>query len=328
LSAGDRWDGWPRLPKRPPPEHGIRVEKTGTTWWGQRWIAALESISASYAGRLARGRTYARQGRTHDLVIEAGEVTARVTGSRPTPYEVRMTLTELDDASWDKAIAAMAKKAQFAAELLAGQMPKRIDEAFRESGASLFPTKSAELATLCSCPDVVRPCKHVAATHYVLGEALDRDPFLLFELRGRSKEQVLEALREARTGDADGGVDRGSSPLDAAIPSVVLGEISPADYDRPREAPPALHLGFEAPSIPGVLLKQLGAPPAWSKEAPPAEVLGPRVRAASEKARRVALAEPDGDAFQEKSVESAHGTPAVSAIPSDEPSGRRRARRR
>jgi uncharacterized Zn finger protein len=315
LSAGDRWDGWQRLPKRPPPEHGIRVEKTGATWWGQRWIAALESISANYAGRLARGRTYARQGRTHDLVVEAGEVTARVTGSRPTPYEIRMTLAALDDASWDKAIAAMAKKAHFAAELLAGQMPREIDQAFRESGASLFPMKSADLATLCSCPDLVRPCKHVAATHYVLGEALDRDPFLLFELRGRTKEQVLEALRAARTGDEHGGAERGTSALDAEIPSVVLGEISPADYDKPREPLPALHLGFEAPSIPGVLLKQLGAPVGWSKDAPPAEVLGPLVRAASEKARRIALAEPDGDAFEEKSVEGAHAFPASRKTP-------------
>jgi uncharacterized Zn finger protein len=291
LSAGDGWDGWQRGPKLPPPEHGIRVEKTGATWWGQRWIAALETISESYAGRLARGRTYARQGRTHDLVVGAGEVTARVTGSRPKPYEVRMTLTRLDDASWDKAIRAMAKKAQFAAELLAGGMPKEIDEAFRESGASLFPTKAADLDAKCSCPDLVRPCKHVAATHYVLGEALDRDPFLLFELRGRTKEQVLEALRAARTGEDDPEAEHGSSALDVAIPGVSLGEISPADYDKPREPLPALHLSFEAPSIPGVLLKQLGAPPAWSQDASPAEVLGPVVRAASEKARRLALAE-------------------------------------
>ncbi len=27
-------------PKKPPPEHGIRIDKAGTTWWGQRWVGA------------------------------------------------------------------------------------------------------------------------------------------------------------------------------------------------------------------------------------------------------------------------------------------------
>ena len=85
-------------------------------------------------------------------------------------------------------------------ELLAGQMPQAIDEVFVEAGVSLFPKQRADLKTRCSCPDWGDPCKHVAATHYVLGEAFDRDPFLLFELRGRTKHEVLSALRSARGG--------------------------------------------------------------------------------------------------------------------------------
>ena len=27
--------------KKPPPAHGIKMKKAGTTWWGQQWIAAL-----------------------------------------------------------------------------------------------------------------------------------------------------------------------------------------------------------------------------------------------------------------------------------------------
>jgi uncharacterized Zn finger protein len=92
----------------------------------------------------------------------------------------------------------MAAQAKFSAALLAGEMPQEIDAVFHAAGASLFPKQRAELKANCSCPDDGDPCKHVAATHYVLGEALDRDPFLLFELRGRSKSQVLDALRAAR----------------------------------------------------------------------------------------------------------------------------------
>src|SRR5436309_56032 len=121
-----RWDGWgwyPKPPpKRPPPERGIKVKKIGATWWGQRWIEALEKLSWEYSSRLARGRTYARAGRVHDLEVGPGKVTAYVTGSRPTPYKVTLRIAALGAAAWEKAVAEMAKQALFAAELLAGQM--------------------------------------------------------------------------------------------------------------------------------------------------------------------------------------------------------------
>jgi uncharacterized Zn finger protein len=200
MSGWNRFDSYERAPKKPPPERGIRMKKAGTTWWGQRWIAALESVMRGDSSRLARGRTYARAGRTHDLVVKAGKVAAKVTGSRARPYQITIKLTALSAPAWKKAIDGLAQKAQFSAELLAGQMPQAIDEVFVEAGASLFPERRADLETSCSRPDWGDPCKHVAATHYVLGEALDRDPFLLFELRGRTKEQVLDALRAARGG--------------------------------------------------------------------------------------------------------------------------------
>src|SRR3954451_12994897 len=104
------WDrGWPRAaPKKPPPAHGIRIKKAGTTWWGQRWIEALESVLRGDSGRLARGRTYARAGRTHDLVVKGGKVTTKVTGSRATPYAITIELAELGAPAWEKAIDGMA----------------------------------------------------------------------------------------------------------------------------------------------------------------------------------------------------------------------------
>jgi uncharacterized Zn finger protein len=278
--------GWyEHAPKKPPPERGIRVKKAGTTWWGQLWIEALESVLGGDAGRLARGRTYARAGRTHDLVIKAGKVRARVTGSRPAPYEITIELRELAAPAWKQAIEGLAKKAQFSAELLAGQMPRAIDEVFLELGVSLFPKQREDLKTSCSCPDWGDPCKHVAAAHYVLGEALDRDPFLLFELRGKTKDQVLDALRQARGGTAE-------STTSPEIPTVKLGKLTAAEYDQPREPLPALRLRFDAPVSHGAVLRQLGTPGSWQSDASPADVLAPLVRAAADNARRIALAEP------------------------------------
>jgi uncharacterized Zn finger protein len=158
----------------------------------------------------------------------------------------------------------------------------------------------ADLLTACSCPDWANPCKHVAATHYVLGEAFDRDPFLLFELRGRSKAQVLEALRAARAGEASGPPSRRRAGRISApsgepgeVATVALGKLGTADYDLPREPLPALRLTFATPPISGGVLRQLGIPAGWGSSASPVEMLGPLIRAAAERALSLAMADPE-----------------------------------
>lgn len=314
-----RWSrlGWyESTPKKPPPERGIRMKKAGATWWGQRWIKALEDVLRGDSARLARGRTYARAGRTYDLVVEGGKVTAKVTGSRATPYKITIELAELSAPAWKKAIDGLAKKAQFSAELLAGQMPQAIDEVFVEAGVSLFPKQRADLDTSCSCPDWGDPCKHVAATHYVLGEALDRDPFLLFELRGRTKDQVLAALRAARGGAGEAPAKKAgkskAAPEGATteVPTVKLGKLKAAEYDKPREPLPALHFSFDEPVTHGAVLRQLGAPTTWEVTASPADLLTPLVRAAAETARRIAMAEPSDAGESAPPPTSTRGRPA------------------
>jgi len=293
MSRWDRWDRWDRYPtrppRRPPPERGIKVKKIGTTWWGRRWIESLEKLSWEYTNRLARGRTYARAGRVHDLEVAPGSVTAKVTGTRPTPYQVTLRIAALDETAWNRAIAAMAERALFAAELLDGRMPKEIDEAFRAAGRSLFPADEQDLQTDCSCPDWANPCKHVAATHYVLGDAFDKDPFLLFELRGRGKDAVLGALRVLRAGGVDAAAVTGAVSAREEIPTVSLAEYAADDYERLRG--PAGHLQFriEPPPSPAALMRQLGAPPSWSLEESPVEVFGRLSQAAGVLARDLAL---------------------------------------
>ena len=279
-----------RAPKRPPPERGIKVKEIGATWWGQRWIGALERFSSNYQNRLARGRAYARAGRVHDLEVKPGRVTARVTGSRASPYKVTLRIAPLQAGAWERAISEMAKQALFAAELLAGKMPKEIDAAFRASGRSLFPATEKDLQTHCSCPDWANPCKHVAAAHYVLGEAFDKDPFLLFELRGRGKDDVLGALRKRRA-RAGGVAEPAGAPAAsaAAIPTVSLAGRDPGEFERRRGHSGHLHFRIEPPAATASSLRQLGAPPAWSLDESPADLLAPVYQAAGALARDLAL---------------------------------------
>ncbi len=293
-----------RATRRPAPEHGIKVKQAGTTWWGQRWIEALQHVLQGDARRLERGRSYARAGRVHDLEVAAGKVSAQVTGTRPEPYQVTMELSQLSAEVWQRAIAAMAAQAQFSAELLAGEMPRAIDEAFHAAGSSLFPAQRAELVTSCSCPDWGDPCKHVAAAHYVLGEAFDRDPFLLFELRGRSRAQVLAALRQARSG-ALAALDEPAEALEASeVASVQLNPADLAEYERPRAPLPALSFSFDLPASHAALLRQLGAPGSWAGASSPAQAFAPSLQRAAEAARRLALQEPAPPPLETRELES------------------------
>jgi uncharacterized Zn finger protein len=184
-------------------------------WWAQRWIAALERFMDS--GRLARGRSYARKGQVLAIEETKGGITARVQGSMRTPYKIKIQISPLTDSEWEKVIDALSEQAIFTAQLLAGEMPQDIEQAFEEARVSLFPSTRRDLHTECSCPDPANPCKHIAATHYILGERFDEDPFLIFRLRGRTQEQVMQALRQRRAGGDEAAEEESDEP-EAAIP--------------------------------------------------------------------------------------------------------------
>lgn len=303
MTSGDRT----KRAKRATPAQGIKVRKIGATWWGQRWIEALEHLSRDYLNRLGRGRAYARAGRVHDLRVEPGKVTALVTGSEDEPYSVTLRVAMLSPASWQKVIRTMSEQAVFGAELLAGRMPVEIDDAFRASGHSLFLAKQRELETDCSCPDWANPCKHVAAVHYVLGEAFDKDPFLLFELRGRTKQQVLGALRALRSGHASDDqvsgellakLAAGKSAHDArAIPpyAVAVDAAASIDYEQLAAPLPPLEFRIAAPAAPGAIFKQLGLPPSWGDDPAPLAALEEQLAAGGRLAREWALKSTAGE---------------------------------
>jgi uncharacterized Zn finger protein len=148
--------------------------------------------------RLVRGRSYARQGQVISIDVEPGIVKSKVQGSQPKPYTVQIRLQPLTDEEWESVIDVMASQAIFAAKLLASEMPTNIEEAFSSAQVSLFPTSEQDLNTKCSCPDWANPCKHIAAVYYILAERFDEDLFLLFKLRGRTREEIIEALRVKR----------------------------------------------------------------------------------------------------------------------------------
>ena len=204
MSRYDYYNYYPPTKPRQTSE-GIKARsKRGAfakSWWATRWITALERLVDS--GRLGRGRRYARAGQVISLDEQQGNVLAKVQGSRRKPYQVTIEVDPLSDKQWEQVLDILADQAIFTAQLLAGEMPDEIEEVFAAAGVSLFPKSRSQLRTDCSCPDWANPCKHVAAVHYILGEQFDEDPFMLFRMRGRSQEQVMEELRARRAGEEE-----------------------------------------------------------------------------------------------------------------------------
>jgi uncharacterized Zn finger protein len=276
------WGEWEYRPRIRPVD-GIRAKtqrgKFGTTWWAGRWLAALERLVDE--GRLSRGRSYARGGQVTKLDAGTKGVDAQVQGSMPRPYKVTLRFRRLDDNTWDAVAGALAAQAIYAAKLLAGEMPEDVEEAFSSAGASLFPATAGDMESNCSCPDWSNPCKHVAAVYYLLGERFDEDPFLIFELRGRTKEQIVEALRARRaTGGApalaappaevEGAPDEDEPPAEAPAPLLspaAAGDASPADaFWLAGAALDEVTFAFGAPRVDGLPAKVRGAPPQWPKD--------------------------------------------------------------
>ena len=255
-------------------QHG----KIGETWWSGRWIDVLHSFGMG--ARLGRGRSYARRGQVISIDITPGNVAAQVQGSRSKPYSVTMDLAPLSDADWQKVADAMAAQAIFAAKLLAGEMPQNVEEAFQAAKVSLFPESQSDLDTDCSCPDWANPCKHIAAVYFLLAEEFDRDPFMIFKLRGRTKEQIIEALRARRSapdlGDepqqSDVLVEEEDTPLEECLDAFWASGQELQDV-RPRLARPAVE---------GAVLKRLGESPFVVRKDNVADLLGPAYRAVSQ----------------------------------------------
>ncbi|WP_439427281.1 SWIM zinc finger family protein [Micromonospora sp. LA-10] len=203
-------------------EGGLRARSTrgaiGQSWWSRRFVEVLESFALG--SRLTRGRAYARRGQVLRLDVSPGKVTAEVQGSRPRPYPVRIGLAAYPEKVWRRLESELAGQAFFSARLLAGDLPAELEELFAEAGAPLFPAEIGELDQSCGCPDFAVPCKHLAATFYLLAEAFDADPFHLLHWRGRSRAELLDRLRTLRGAHPGGSAGTGGTARAGSVDGI------------------------------------------------------------------------------------------------------------
>lgn len=220
-------------------------------WWSRRWLALLDGVGPANARRVQRGQAVARRGHVEDLEVEPGVVRGRVREDRVSPYEVTLRWPVPDAATWDAAVVALAAELRFTAALLEGDVPEGLGDLLADLGVPMVPTEDV-LERHCTCTDRSPWCRHVAAVHAAAGLAFARDPSLLLRLRGRTRDELLRAVRTDR-GDHDlagDGIDL-SQGLFAAH----------ADIEAVPLAPHPVR-------DPAALLRQLGEPPGVADDGP------------------------------------------------------------
>ena len=246
---------------------GSEPPEFGRTWWGRAWLEALEQRARLDPDRLPRGRDYARSGAVGELTLAPGEARALVRGRKTEPYQVRIRVRRFADEEWDRVLEAIAARLGHAAALLDGELPPEIADDAAGAGLDLLPG-GGEVGPRCDCPDDADPCKHSAAACYLIADALDADPFALFLLRGRTRDQVLAGIRARRRGAGPADGDPGRRP--GADGGAVAGDGQPAG-DVGVDARSAFLVPVPLAPIPAVPLppSRPGSPAALPVDPPP-----------------------------------------------------------
>ena len=184
------------------------MAKFTRTWWGNKFISALEKFTDE--GRLSRGRGYAKGDKVTSFEVTNGRAIAKVRGSinayygvhKEPLYTTQIEIKPISQKDWTRVIAYIASKSGFISRLILNEMPDRIEDAFSLINLNLLPIRKTDFINSCTCPDGSNPCKHIAGVYYLLAAELDRDPLLLFELRGLSKAQLQTELLKSTLGSA------------------------------------------------------------------------------------------------------------------------------
>lgn len=171
----------------------------GKTWWGQKWLETFNDIDDE--NRLPRGRTYANTGRAYNIKIQGNIVTAKVSGSSPSPYKVRIIFQEFDQNTQGNLREIISNSPLILSQLLNKKLPTQIVENLEQAKIKLFPSSWREIDASCSCPDWAMPCKHIASVIYLLCAQIDKNPFTLFEVHNCDLLHLINDYRDGRVND-------------------------------------------------------------------------------------------------------------------------------
>ncbi|MHA1931371.1 MAG: SWIM zinc finger family protein [Promethearchaeota archaeon] len=227
------------------------------TSWGKQWIKSNLKIGRPF--RMQRGIDYVKDERRIDnFSINTGQIFATVQGTAPTPYRVKIKFDPIHEEGWELILKSITEKINNLIELLDGFLPENLITLFDESEYSLFPDAVKGLNATCSCPDPAIPCKHIAAVILYLARVIDYNPFLLLELRGKTKREILNdlSLAQAVNGKRVSDVLSNNENIDEFIFNVPKIPIRELSEDQKKSGKNEYNIGFNLKK-PGKIIETL-----------------------------------------------------------------------
>jgi SNF2 family DNA or RNA helicase/uncharacterized Zn finger protein len=152
----------------------------GTTLWGKEFLTSIENKTDD--GRLSRGKTYANTGKIYDVNFSQNTIIAKVVGNYSPFYKTSLTFTPFTKGDNKIIIEFIDNNPFVLADIILGKLPSSLLIFMYENEINIFHGFKMN----CNCYDFYGnyPCKHIAALYYVLTNEIDKNPFILFKLRG------------------------------------------------------------------------------------------------------------------------------------------------
>jgi uncharacterized Zn finger protein len=237
-----------------------------STKWGKYWITSLLEKGRPF--RMQRGIRYAEDDeRIGNLTIHKGNIFATVQGTAPLPYRVKINFEMIPDSGWKQVINDLKAKLLYIIELLDGELPEDIVKIFRSHDFPLFPNVISRENAECTCPDKAVPCKHIAAVILYISRVLDYNPFILLELRGKTKEELMIDLRldhkphypQENLKDIEIEMDVDNNLTKFNVPTISVKELYSGEENEKESE--LIGFNFKKPTKINETLENIGIPP-------------------------------------------------------------------
>jgi uncharacterized Zn finger protein len=168
-----------------------RQQLLGESWWTTEFLS-LMNPSLFNDKELALGKKLAERGQVAVNSLSVGQISTIVLGSIGGNHRVSIWVMDLEE-EWEIVFRILALNQPLYKKLLSGDYSQDLHEIFKASGIWIIPTTLNDLDYTCEC-EGSHICSHIFASYLSLGKYVNDDPMVLFQLRGKTRQEIISKV--------------------------------------------------------------------------------------------------------------------------------------